>query len=69
MGDPYAVATTFPAGTILNAFERKNGSYKTQWRDANRFVHYVWVPTSAVAIVVLRVVIDARKVTVPIGQW
>lgn len=46
-GSRYPVVTTFSSGVTLNAFGTQNGFYKTQWRDANRFVHYVWVPISA----------------------
>jgi hypothetical protein len=44
-----AVVTTFPAGTVLSAFGLKNGFYKTQWRDANKFVHYVYLPETTAA--------------------
>jgi hypothetical protein len=44
-----AIVTTFPAGTVLTAFGLKNGFYKTQWRDANKFVHYVYLPQAAAA--------------------
>lgn len=46
-GSNYTVMTTFPSGTTLNAFKTRNGYHKTQWRDANRFVRYVWVSASA----------------------
>jgi uncharacterized protein YgiM (DUF1202 family) len=46
-GSGYPVETTFYAGTVLSAFGTKNGYYKVLWKGGDKFVHYVWVPTSA----------------------
>ncbi len=46
--DPAAeVVTTFAQGATLTAFGVTDGFYKTQWRDPDLFVHYVFVPTAA----------------------
>lgn len=44
----YPVSTTFPSGSVLNIFGRKDGYYQTQWRDQNNFVQYVWILASTV---------------------
>ena len=49
-GNSYLLMTTIPSGTVLSAFETKNGFYKTQWKDANSFVYYVWIPISTATI-------------------
>lgn len=46
--DPAAkVVTTFAPNTVLSAFGSENGFYKTQWRDPNSFVQYVYLPKTA----------------------